>query len=282
MKNFILATVGAALFACSVVFFYDPYTIAPGGITGLAVIISHIIPFFSTGSVAFLINLPLLIFALFRFGKRFVTVTVYVTVLSSVLMNVLEYNRIDASTSDLLVPAICGAILDALGLGLVYRAGGCTGGADIIVKFLRQKYRHIRTGGMYLIVNAIVLTTTLVVFGDLSISVYSALAMALASFLLDKILYGAEEAVLVLVISDEHKRITNEILTKTDSGVTLLCGKGAYTDKDKQVVMCAVKKHVFPRIRDIVKNADPFAFMIVSSAKEIFGEGYKSQFTEEL
>ncbi|MBE6679998.1 MAG: YitT family protein [Ruminococcaceae bacterium] len=284
LKSFLLATIGAACFAFAVAFFYDPYKIAPGGITGFAVIISHLFPAVSTGTVVFLMNVPLLILALLRFGKKFVALTVYATSFMSLLMNVLE--PLSASygivTDDLIVPALCGAVLDAIGLGLVYRAGGCTGGSDIVIKFLRQKYRHIRTGAMSLIVNAVVVTATLLAFGNFEIAVYSAIAMTLSSFILDKVLYGGEGAKLVYIISDKHSEITNEILTKINIGVTLLHGEGAYLNKEKKVILCAAKKQTFPKIRDIVKNTDPSAFMIITNATEIFGEGYKSQFNEEL
>lgn len=280
IRSFLLATIGSISFALAVVLFYDPFRIAPGGLTGFAVIISHLFPAVSTGTLVFLMNIPLLILAWIRFGKRFVLLTVYATALSSFAMNVIE--PIPLATDNTLIPALCGAVLDAVGVGLVYHAGGCTGGTDIVVKFLRQKYRHIRTGGMYLIINAVVVTATLIAFGDFEITVYSAIAITVASFLLDKVLYGGDSAKLVYIISDRHEAITEELLSGVEIGVTLLDGEGAYTHKDKKIILCAAKKHSFPRIRDIVKTADPDAFMIITSANEIFGEGYKSQFTEEL
>lgn len=284
LRSFLLATVGAVSFALAVVFFYDPYKIAPGGITGFAVIISHLFPVVSTGTLVFLMNVPLLILAWIRFGKRFVFLTVYATVFSSVLMNAIEpiATGYGLMTDDLIIPTLCGAVLDALGIGLVFRSGGCTGGTDIVIKFLRQKYRHIRTGSMALIVNAVVVLASLIAFGDFEIAVYSAIAMTVASFLLDKVLYGGDSAKLIYIISDKHETITEELLSKVEIGVTLLDGEGAYTHRDKRVILCAAKKHNFPRIRDIVKNTDPDAFMIITSANEIFGEGYKSQFGDEL
>lgn len=280
IKSFLLTTLGAASFALAVVFFYDPFKIAPGGLTGFAVIISHIFPAVTTGTAVFLMNIPLLLLAWLRFGKKFVALTVYATALSSLLMNILP--SIDIGTDDLIIPALCGALLDAIGVGLVYRAGGCTGGTDIIVKFLRHKYRHIRTGGMYLIVNALVLLATLIAFGDFEIVVYSAIAMTVASFMLDKVLYGGEGAKLIYIISDKYREITDELLARAEIGVTLLSGEGGYSRKEKKVLLCAAKPMTFPKVRDIVKHHDPDAFLIISNATEIFGEGYKSQFSEEL
>lgn len=278
-----LATLGALIFAVAVAFFYDPSRLAPGGISGIAVIISHItsVP---TGTLIFAMNIPLLILAWRRFGRRFVFLTVYATALSSLAMDLLAPFAAQAAplTDDLTVIALCGAALDGLGLGLVFRAGGCTGGSDIIVKFLRQKYRYIRTGGMSLILNSAVVVATFFAFGNLEITIYSALAMLTASFVLDKVLYSGDSAKLVFVISDKSQEITSEILSAMQIGVTLLSGEGAYTGQPKKVILCVAKKHTFPKLRDVVKKLDPNAFVIVSSATEIFGEGYKSQYTDEI
>jgi len=284
LKSFILSTIGATAFAIAVAFFYDPNKVAAGGITGFAVIISHLFPIVSTGTLTFIFNIPLLILALLRFGKKFVSLTIYTTALTSLLMNVFEPIALanPIANGDLLIASICGAVLDAIGLGLVYIAGGCTGGTDIIIKFLRQKYRHIKTGGMSLAINMVVIVATLAAFGDIRIAVYSGIAMTLSSIVLDRILYGGDGAKLFFIISDKHEKITSEILTELKIGVTLLDGEGAYMHTEKKVMLCAAKKHVFSKIRDIVKEADPDAFIIVSSATEIFGEGYKSQFTDEM
>ena len=284
LKSLLLATLGASLFALAVVFFYDPSRIAPGGVTGFAVIISHLFPVISTGTIVFVMNIPLLVLAWLRFGKKFVFLTIYATTLSSLLMNILEpfAAQIVPLSDDLIVAALCGAALDALGIGLVYRSGGCTGGTDIIIKFLRQKYRHIRTGSMTLMVNTVVVTATLIAFRDFEVSVYSAIAIMVSSTLLDRVLYGGDSAKLIFIISNRHAEITEAFLTKMELGVTLLTGEGAYFKKQTKVILCAARKHTFPRIRDIVKECDPNAFMIISSATEIFGEGYKSQFHEDL
>ncbi len=284
LKSFILATLGAFSFSCAVAFFYDPARIAPGGITGFAVIISNLFPAITTGTVILFFNIPLLVFAWLRFGKKFVALTIYATVSSSLMMDLLEpfSLKLQPLSDDLIVVALCGALLDAVGVGLVFRAGGSTGGADIVIKFLRQKYRHIRTGSMSLLMNIVVVIATFFAFGEFELAVYSAIAITIASFILDKVLYGGDSAKLIFIISDMHEEITEKILADVRIGVTLLSGEGAYTKKKKQVLLCAAKKHTFPKIREIVKDTDANAFMIISSATEIFGEGYKNQYTDEM
>ena len=135
---------------------------------------------------------------------------------------------------------------------------------------------------MSLAINMVVILATFLAFGDIKVAVYSAIAMVLSSIILDKVLYGGEGAKLVYIISDMYEDITSELLTKLDIGVTLLDGEGAYSRKEKKVIFCAVKKQTFTKLREIVKQTDADAFMIISNATEIFGEGYKSQFTDEL
>lgn len=284
LRSFILATLGAFSFSCAVAFFYDPARIAPGGITGFAVIISNLFPKVTTGSLIFVFNIPLLIFAWLRFGKKFVALTVYTTIASSLIVDLIEpfSLKLQPLSDDLIVVVLCGALLDAVGVGLVFHAGGSTGGVDIVIKFLRQKYRHIRTGSMSLVINIIVVIASFAAFGEFELAAYSAIAITTASFILDKILYGGDSAKLIFIISDMHTEITEKILSSVHVGVTLLSGEGAYTKKKKQVLLCAAKKHTFPKIREIVKETDGDAFMIISSATEIFGEGYKDQYTDEM
>ena len=151
-----------------------------------------------------------------------------------------------------------------------------------MIKFLRQKYRAIRTGGMALIINSAVVTLTFIVFHDFEITIYSALAMFVASYVLDKVLYSGDSAKLVFVISDRAQEITDRVLSSMHVGITLLDGEGAYMKTPKKVILCVARKHSFPKVRDVVKEVDPHAFVIVSGATEIFGKGYKSQFTDEM
>ena len=135
---------------------------------------------------------------------------------------------------------------------------------------------------MALIINSAVVALTFVVFRDFEITIYSALAMIVASYVLDKVLYSGDSAKLVFVISDHAQEITDRVLSSMHVGITLLDGEGAYMKTPKKVILCVARKHSFPKVRDVVKEIDPHAFVIVSSATEIFGKGYKSQFTDEM
>lgn len=279
IKKYIIITVAAFVFAVGVSLFIDPNNMAPGGVTGIAIIVNRLIPV-STGTLILLINIPILVFAIWKFGLGLTVSSIYATVLISVFTNLLA--PFSAATHDRLLAAIAGGILSAVSIGVIFKAGATTGGMDIIVKALRLRLPHLKTGNLFFIVDALVVTLSGIVFGDVDAALYGAITVGCASVTMDIVLYGRDEAKLLYIISDKPERITARILEELDVGMTHINGRGAYSGNEKQVIMCAMKKTIFPRVESIVREEDPESFMIVTSASEIFGEGYKSYFGERI
>ena len=178
--------------------------------------------------------------------------------------------------------ALAGSALLAVGIGLVFKAGATTGGTDIIVKVLRVRFPYLKTGFLFLLTDALIVAASAVVFGDIDSALYAAVAAILTSFILDIVLYGRDGAKLIYIISDRSEDITRRLLQELDIGVTHIQGSGAYSGREKNVILCAIKKQIAYKAEAIVKEEDPLAFMIVTSAMEIYGEGYKSYFSEKL
>lgn len=279
IKKYIIITVAAFIYAVGVSLFIDPNNMAPGGLTGVAIILSRLIPV-STGTLIFLLNIPILAFAVWKFGIGLTISTIYATGLISIFTNILS--TLGAATNDTLLAAVAGGILQAVGVGVIFRAGATTGGVDIIVKALKLKLPHLKTGNLFLMIDAAVVTLSGIVFWDINAALYAAVAVGCCSVALDVVLYGRDEAKLIYIISDKPEQITQRILEELDIGMTYINGRGAYSGNEKQVIMCAMKKTVFPRAEKIVREEDPDSFMIVTSATEIFGEGYKSYFSERI
>ena len=170
----------------------------------------------------------------------------------------------------------------AIGIGLVFKAGATSGGTDILIKLLRLKYPFIKTGALFFLTDACIVALSGVVFQDLDVALYAGLVVVINSLLMDVVLYGRDEAKLLIIISDCHEEICRRILEEMDIGVTFLEGSGAYSKKDKSVILCAVKKQRSYRAEEIVRQEDPSAFMIITNATEIYGEGYKSFFSEKI
>ena len=277
--DYLMITVFSFTYAAGISLFLDPNKLAPGGVSGISIMLSRITPI-PTGTWILLLNIPILGLGLWKFGLKFLISTVYCTIVSSAFTNMLA--GFGALTTDKVLAAAAGAALMAVSMGMILKAGATTGGVDIIVKVLRLRYRHLKTGNLYLIMDAIVVTLSGIMFHNLEIALYAAVAIFISSVVLDTVLYGKDGAKMIYIISDHPDRITDRLLEDLDIGVTSLKGEGAYSGKEKKVLMCVMRKPLAPKAQQIVKEEDPEAFMIVSDATEIFGEGYKSYFSERL
>ena len=278
-KDYVVITIASFIYAIAVSLFLDPNLLAPGGVTGIAIMLSMYTGM-ETGTWVLLINLPILAVGMWKFGMRFLLSTLYCTAVTSLFINALA--PIGAVTTDPLLASLAGGALMAIGIGLVFKAGATSGGTDILIKLLRLKYPFIKTGALFFLTDACIVALSGVVFQDLDVALYAGLVVVINSLLMDVVLYGRDEAKLLIIISDCHEEICRRILEEMDIGVTFLEGSGAYSKKDKSVILCAVKKQRSYRAEEIVRQEDPSAFMIITNATEIYGEGYKSFFSEKI
>lgn len=273
-------TAGAIVQALAVALVIDPNSMAPGGVTGIAIIMNRVTQI-ETGTLIWCLNVPILIMGTWKFGWKFIVSTLYCTGLVSVLTNIFSA-VFPPLTQDIFLASIVGGALMAVGIGLVFKAGATTGGTDIIVKVLRVRMPHLKTGALFLSIDAVIVFCSIFVFKNVDRALYSGITVMVSSMVLDVVLYGKDSAKLIYIISDHAEEIAKRLLEELDLGVTYVRGSGAYSGKDKQVIMCAVKKHMAPKTEEVVKQEDPLAFMIVTSAMEIYGEGYKNLFSEKL
>lgn len=279
VRNYAMITIMALLNAAAISLFIDPHNLAPGGVTGIAIIISRFLSV-ETGTLIFALNVPILLFAIWQFGIHFAISTIYAIALISAFTNLLA--PLGPATDDILLAALAGGVLYAVSIGLIMKSGATTGGMDIIVKWLRVKLPYLKTGVLFFITDAIIISVAGIVFRNLDVALYAGIISVVNSFVLDLVLYGKDEAKLLYIISDKADIITDRILKELDIGVTHIEGRGAFSGKEKKVLMCVAKKPVSPQIEDIVKEEDAEAFMVITSATEIFGEGYKSYFADRF
>ena len=284
LKNYTLLTVGAFIYAFGIAVFLDPNHLAPGGVSGISIILNSFIPI-GTGIWIFVINIPLMILGLIVFEFSFLMGTLYATAFSSAIIEVIARvfpHLIPDMHDHLVIAAVAGGALVALGIGLVFRGGGSTGGFDIVVKLLRRKFRHMKTGVLYLALDMTVITLSAIAFHDILVALYAVVTVFTNSTVLDMVLYGKDNAKMVYIITDAPEAVSDRLMKEVETGVTMLHGEGAYTKKDKKVLMCVLHDQQYPMLRDIVKQEDKHAFLIVTKATEIFGEGYKNHYAEEL
>ncbi len=280
VKNIVTMTLGACLYAAAIGMFLDPNGLAPGGVTGISILLSRLIPV-ETGTLILLLNIPILLLGTWKFGFRFILSTIYCIVIISPMTNFFS-SRFGALTEDLFLAGLAGGAMLAVGMGMVFRSKATTGGIDIIVKIIRTKKPHLKTNNLFLLMDAVVVSCSVLVFKDIDKALYAGMTVVITSLVMDIVLYGKDEAKLIHIISDKSEEITKRLLDDLEIGVTYVRGEGAYSGKEKKVIMCVVKKQISPKVEDIIKEEDPMAFMIVSSAMEIYGEGYKNLFSEKI
>lgn len=278
--GYVLMTLACFCYAVGISLFVEPNNIASGGVTGIAIILNKAIGG-STGIWFFVINIPILLIGMWKFGFKFLMSTVYCTTIISVFTDMLSRYG-SPLTNDVLVATIAGGMLTAIGMGGVFKAGATTGGMDIVVKLCKLKFPYMKTGSLFLIMDFLVVLASAFVFQDIDRAFYSAMEVFVTSTLLDLVLYGRDGAKLIYIISDKSEKIAARLLDELNIGVTYMEGQGAYSGREKKVIMCVTKKQIAPRAEEIVKEEDPNTFMIVSSASEIYGQGYKSYFSEKL
>ncbi len=277
--NLIGIALGSFIYACGISLFLDPNNLAPGGASGLAIIFNRITGL-ETGTLYFIINVPIMLLGLWKYGVKFIATTFFSILINSYFTNMLS--GVGALTSDPLIATMAGSVLVGVGVAIVFKSRATTGGTDIIVKVLHDKYKHIKTGVIFLLTDIVIVAFSGFVFKDINIIMYALISVFVQGKVLDMVLYGGDEAKLFYIISDKPQAISERILKEIDITATFLQGKGAYTGKEKQVILCVARKQQGPAIEEIVKSEDKDAFMIISSANEIYGEGYKNIMSDKL
>lgn len=272
IRNYALISVAAVIYAIAISMFLNPNNIAPGGITGVAILINRFtkIP---VGTLNLILNIPIVLLGLWKFGFRFIISTLYALGLIAVLTN--KFASYGAITNDLLIASVLGGCLVAIALAMIFKAGATSGGTDIIIKILRLKWKHIKTNVFFLIMDSMVILASWIVFRDMTVAFYGGVAVVISSKVMDYWLYGSDEAKLIYIISTQPEKIKQRIMDELEITATVIQAKGAYSGDEREVLMTVMRKQMAPRAEEIVKEEDKHAFMIVSSASEIFGEGYK-------
>lgn len=271
IKNILTVILGTVIVAISLDVFLAPGNIAPGGISGLSIVINYLsnIPL---GILIFILNIPIFLLGLKHFNKRFLIYSLAGMLLLSVFTDL--FVGIPRITNDLLLSAIYGGALLGLGIGLVFSAGCTTGGTDIVVQILKKKFPSISVGRFVLIVDAFIVVIAGIVFGKWEVMLYSAIAIYISTILIDIIVEGGDAAKAVYIISDKNAQIAEQISTKLVRGTTLLHGSSLYSKEAKEVLLCVVKKHQISTLKTIIKETDPNAFVIFTDARQVVGRGF--------
>lgn len=274
--NYIVISLGALIMAIGIVFFLEPHTIAPGGVTGLAIVIYKIvgIPIEVTNLA---INIPLFILGLMILGKTFGFKTAYGTIMLSLAIKLVKYYLPTnfLATDDLLLAAVFGGLLLGIGIGLIFKFGGTTGGTDLAAAIISKYVKGLGIPKIMMFIDFIILVTAGIVNRNLETPLYSMIALFSLVKIADFIVDGMDYSKAFYIISDKHQEIGDAIINKINRGATALKAEGVFTGKDKQVILCVVNRAQISKLKALVYSIDNNAFVMVSTVHEVLGEGFR-------
>lgn len=270
--KYLMIIVGSALFAAGFQFFLYPNSIIVGGVSGIAMII-NLLTKLPVGLLTIVLNIPLFIIAWRYFGTGFIVSSLVGMLLSSVFVDLFALLSI-SPTNDMLLACIIGGAVKGLGLGIVYYAGATTGGTDIIAKFIRLRFPYLNFGTVVLITDCFIIVAFAAIFNKVESAMYAVITMFVVSKVVDLVLYGIDNSSVCYIISEKSDQLVTDITDRLHRGVTILEGEGAYSHKNKQVLLCVVKRTQIADIRKMIKSIDENAFFIITDAKNVFGKGF--------
>ena len=270
LKDYFFITLGCFLYAFAVNYFYVSNHLAEGGVTGIALIIFYL---FKTpvGTTYFVINIPLLIVGWKMLGKDFIVKTLYGTAMMSFALDFTS--GLNGATDDVLLASLYGGFIGGIGLGIIFMSGGSTGGTDIIARIM-TKYRGIPVGRARFILDVVVLSAVAFLFGK-EIFMYTLIAAMVLTKTIDFLQEGLDKAKAVTIISRKAEELRVKIMDETGRGVTILDGSGGYTRDSFDIIYCVVSKFQIVKLKRIVRDIDPEAFLTITDVSEVLGEGFK-------
>lgn len=266
--------VGTMIGAAAFRYFTFPNNIVSGGITGIAQII-NLLTGFPVGVATIIMNLPLFAWAWKKLGRRFVVFTGICLVVSSVFIDLLEPVAFPL-TLDPMLASVYGGLINGLGWGIVYSTGYTGGGIDIPARFLRRKYPHINFSTFVLGFNIVIIVAFAAIFKKFESCMYTLICMYIVNKVEALILYGPINSRLCYIISEKSDDLRHAITEQLGRGATILHGHGAWSGKEKQVILCAVKPVQLGRLRKMVREIDGNAFLVISDARSVYGRGFEN------
>ncbi|MGL6104942.1 YitT family protein [Romboutsia sp.] len=274
--EFIGLIVGCLFIGTGINVFFKPFTIAPGGLSGLSLVISKMTGL-SVSVIMLIIGIPLLLFSIKILGKKDAIKTFIGMIMLSGVIKITEPLSTIQITQDVLLSAISGAIMLGIGLGTVFSVDGSTGGTDLIALMLNRIFPNIPVPKFLILIDGMVVLSAGIANGNLETGLYSAIALYIIVKVIDAIISGFDYSKAFMIITNEPEKLRSVIVDDIKRGVTILDGKGGYTNDHKNILFVVVnKKQQEVYLKRLIKQEDPNSFVIVSDVHEVLGEGFKA------
>lgn len=276
MKNLALDlgadVIGSILFAAGIYTFAGAGEFAPGGISGLALIINHLwgLPI---GITSLALNAPIILFSFRLLGHRFFLKSIRTMIMNTIFVDFI-FTHIPVYQGDRLTAALFAGALLGAGLAVIYMRGSSTGGADFLIMSVKKLRPHLSLGQVTMVLDLLIILLGWPVFGDMDSVLYGIVAAFATSLIIDKVMYGMGAGKLVQIITNDGSAVANAISESTERGSTLIRAVGSYTGQDRDVLLCACSKSEAYKVRAAAHRVDPKCFVMITETSEVFGEGF--------
>lgn len=275
--DYVYIMVGVTILAAAINMVYAPFNLVMGGVTGLAIILQSVTTGFLEGGVPLwfsnlVINIPLFFAAVILKGRNFGVRSLFATGFLSFALYFTQW--LPQLTDNMLLGTIYGGVIGGAGLGLVFSAFSTTGGTDLAASLIQTLMKHVSVARIMLVLDWMIIILGAYVFG-IEKSLYAIISVYISVHVIDAIMDGMHFSKAAFIISDHSDRIAKNVMSELERGVTGLSGQGMYTSYQKGVLLCVVSKREIVKLKEVVRQSDPKAFIIVTDVREVLGEGFK-------
>ena len=269
LKDYALIALGTFLAALSLPLFFLPYDIAPGGISGISTVLASVLPL-SVGLISFVLNVPLFLIGWRTVGWRFAVRSFIAMSLMSLFIDLVPVRDV---SGNVMLASVFGGVLLGVGLGLVVRAGATTGGTDMAAKMIHNRVAFLPIATILFMIDGLVVAVAALAFG-LQAALWALISLFVSSQAMDSVIKGFNTAMQFMIISRDSEKIVRRIHTEIDRGCTRLMAEGTYSRLPVGTLLCVVSRTEAPRLKKLVAEVDPQAFVTVCNVHEALGEGF--------
>ncbi len=264
---------GSLLFGMGVYTFAARAGFAPGGISGVALLIYHVFKVIPIGTLTLLLNIPIILLTFRTLGHMFFLKSIRTMIISTLIMDVI-LPRFPAYSGSRLLAALFSGILMGAGLALIYMRGSSTGGADFLIHAAKRRMPHVSLGQISLVIDVAIILAGVPVFGDIDSALYGMINAFALTIVMDKIMYGAGSGKMALIITDYGPQVSRAIDEAVERGSTLVDVVGSYSGQHRYMVVCACSNNEVYKVRCAAHEVDHKAMVMISETNEVFGEGF--------
>ncbi len=274
VKRIALITLAVFVIAVGIYYLWIPLKLAPGGTTGLTVIIKSLFPFLPVSLAIGLINIVLLAFGFVFIGREFGGLTIYSSIMLSLFIRIFEqfYPITEPLVENIFLNLIFGGVLVGFGIGLVFNQNASTGGTDIVAMIL-NKYYHISLSTAVMIADLTITFVATYIVG-LEIGMYSILGIMINSFIIGKVISGFNTRIEMMIISDKFNELNVYLNKEIGRGTTIYNAEGGFSYQPRNVIYTVLSKNEYIKAKLYIKKVDPSAFVIIKNVNEVLGEGF--------